>query len=65
MTATVTRRQLVQAVAAQHGLSLPKAALTVSIAAAELELADATEFSARTAGELEAIAARKIKAAAK
>lgn len=65
MTDTVTRRELVQTVAAQHGISLPKAALTVSIAAAELELDKATEFSTRTAGELEAIAARKIKAAAK
>ncbi|UXE05177.1 hypothetical protein SEA_JAMUN_31 [Arthrobacter phage Jamun] len=55
---TITRKELAKSVAAQHEISIPRAAMLVSIAAAELEL-EGTTYSLRTAGELEAIIARK------
>ncbi|QOI67677.1 hypothetical protein SEA_ORCANUS_32 [Arthrobacter phage Orcanus] len=55
---TVSRKELAKSVAAQHNISTPRAAMLVTIAAAELEL-EGTTYSLRQAGELEAIIARK------
>ncbi|UVK62571.1 hypothetical protein SEA_TAYLORSIPHT_32 [Arthrobacter phage TaylorSipht] len=56
---TVSRKELAKSVAAQHEVSTPRAAMLVTIAAAELEL-EGTTYTARQAGELEAIIARKL-----
>lgn len=61
---TITRSDLIVEMAKLHKISKPKAALTVTLVCAELELTE-TAFSLRTAGEIEAIVARKIKAVAK
>lgn len=61
---TISRRELAKSIAAQHSISIPRAAMLVTIAAGELEL-EGTEYSLRTAGELEALIARKQARASK
>ncbi|ASR83202.1 hypothetical protein FDI29_gp32 [Arthrobacter phage Abidatro] len=56
----ITVSALAKELANQHGISQARAKLILSIAAAELDIADAKSYSLRTAGELEAIVARKI-----
>jgi hypothetical protein len=58
---TVTRQELVRAVAEQTGISMPAAARKVTEVSEEMELAGATEYTERTAGELEAIIVRDLK----
>ncbi|AYN57684.1 hypothetical protein PBI_DAOB_37 [Arthrobacter phage Daob] len=55
---TISRRQLAKSIAAQHEISTPRAALLVTIAAAELEI-DGETYSLRQAGELERVIASK------
>jgi hypothetical protein len=57
---TITKAALAKSIAGQQGISLGRAKLILSLVAAEMEMADETRYSLRTAGELEALVARKL-----